>query len=150
MLTATDFSAIGLYAALVLAIGFYSGRGHQRSLDLQLGGRELPLWAVVCSMVATELSAATFIGVPHASFTGDWGYLQLACGALLGKALVGLLVVPLYYRLQITTVYEFLGDHFGDRTRRAAAGKFGSAVRGLRSGRKAHYITGSTPLTGSR
>ena len=100
MLTATDFSAIGLYAALVLAIGFYSGRGHQRTLDLQLGGRELPLWAVVCSMVATELSAATFIGVPHASFTGDWGYLQLACGALLGKALVGLLVVPLYYRLK--------------------------------------------------
>ena len=124
MLTATDFSAIGLYAALVLAIGFYSGRGHQRSLDLQLGGRELPLWAVVCSMVATELSAATFIGVPHASFTGDWGYLQLACGALLGKALVGLLVVPLYYRLQITTVYEFLGDRFGDRTRRAAAMAF--------------------------
>lgn len=121
VLTGIDLSAIGLYAGLVLAVGLYSGRGHQRAVDLQLGGRDLPLWAVLCSMVATELSAATFIGVPHAAFTGDWGYLQLACGALLGKWLVAFTIVPLYYRLRITTVYGFLAGRFGGATRRASA-----------------------------
>ncbi|MFP6639273.1 MAG: hypothetical protein VCC04_03440, partial [Myxococcota bacterium] len=89
--------------------------------DFALGGRSLPTWAVLCSMTATELSAATFIGVPHAAYTGDWSYLQLALGALLAKVLLARRVIPLYYRSGIVTVYGFLADRFGAAPQKAAA-----------------------------
>lgn len=72
-------------------------------------------------MVATESSAATFVGVPHAAYTRDWSYLQLAFGALLGKLVLARHVIPLCHRLDITTVYAFLQHRFGPRTRKSAA-----------------------------
>ena len=61
-MSAFDYTVIALYGALVLAIGLRVGRGHGSAQDLLLARRSLPTWAVLCSMVATELSAATFIG----------------------------------------------------------------------------------------
>jgi SSS family solute:Na+ symporter len=123
-MSAFDYTVIALYGTLVLAIGLRVGRGHGSSQDLLLAKRSLPTWAVLCSMVATELSAATFIGVPHAAYVGDWGYLQLAFGALLGKLAVATVVIPLYHRLGLVTVYGLLEDRFGPLSRRAAAAAF--------------------------
>jgi SSS family solute:Na+ symporter len=120
-MSALDVVAISLYAVLVLWIGVRAGRRHGSAVELQLGGRRLSTGSVACSMVATELSAATFIGVPHAAYTGSWSYLQLAFGALLGKWLLARHVIPLYHRARIVTVYGFLAGRFGERTRRAAA-----------------------------
>ena len=72
-MSSLDYAVLAAYAALVLVIGARAGRGHGSASDLLVGRRSLPTWAVLCSMVATELSAATFIGVPHAAYTGDWG-----------------------------------------------------------------------------
>jgi len=119
--TATDYAVLALYAGLVLGLGLATARGHQRPSDFALGSRAMPTWAVLLSMVATELSAATFIGVPQAAFAGDWSYLQLAFGALLGKLVVALWVVPRYYRLRVVTVYGFLERRFGPRSRRSGA-----------------------------
>jgi SSS family transporter len=83
--------------------------------------RELPSWAVLLSMVATELSAATFIGVPHAAYGGDWAYLQFAFGALAGKLVLAGTAIPLYHQLRVVTVYEFLERRFGPGSRLAAA-----------------------------
>jgi solute:Na+ symporter, SSS family len=116
-----DFLAIALYGAAVLALGIGAGRGHQSTAELVLGGRRLPTWAVGLSTVATELSAATFIGVPHAAYTGDWSYLQLAFGALAAKLLIARRVIPLYYRLRVVTVYGFLEGRFGPGARLACA-----------------------------
>lgn len=116
-----DWLAIGLYAAAVLAIGLRAGVGHGSAEDLTLGGRKLPAWAVLGSTVGTELSAATFVGVPHAAYTGDWFYLQLAFGALLAKGVLATRVLPLYHRLRVVTVYGFLELRFGPHARRAAA-----------------------------
>ncbi|MDJ0869933.1 MAG: hypothetical protein QNK03_27825 [Myxococcota bacterium] len=118
---ALDFAAIGLYAIAVLAIGVRAGRGHAAAGDWLLAGRSLPSWAAALSLVATELSAATFIGVPHAAYTGDWSYLQLALGALAGKAWLAARVIPLYHARGVVTVYGLLDERFGPRTRRAAA-----------------------------
>jgi len=123
-LTLWDYLVLALYGATVLALGCFSGRGHQRSDELFLGGRRLPAWAVLFSMVATELSAATFLGVPHAAYLGDWAYLQLAFGALLGKLVLGVYVIPLYYRSGSVTVYGLLEQRYGSLARRAAAVAF--------------------------
>jgi len=116
-----DLWTIALYAVLVLGIGWFAGRGHQRSADLHLAGRDLPGAAIAASMLATELSAATFIGVPQAAYFGDWSYLQFAFGALAGKLVVAGWVIPAYYRSQNVTVYGFLGERLGPVSRRAAA-----------------------------
>ena len=128
-----DYVVLAAYAALVLWIGLYSARKHASSADLLLGQRAVPGWAVLLSMVATELSAATFIGVPVAAYSGNWSYLQLAFGSLLGKLVLARMVIPLYHRLKVVTVYGFLETSFGPATRRAASIAF-AAGRMLASG----------------
>jgi len=133
---ASDIFAIALYGAIILFVGWRAAgtRGESPTPDNWLvADRNLPTWAVLASMVATELSAATFIGVPHAAYTGDWSYLQLAFGALLGKLVLAARVIPLYHRLGVTTVYGFLQDRFGSTTRKSAALCF-VAGRSLASG----------------
>ena len=128
-----DTLAVVIYAAAVLWIGIRVGRRSTTAADLQLAGRDLPAWAVLASLSATELSAATFIGVPAAAYTGDWSYLQFAFGALIGKLVVAVFVIPLFYRLEIVTGYGLLEQRFGPRTRRASAACF-AAARILASG----------------
>ncbi len=120
-MSGVDYGIIAGYAGLLILIGARAGRGHQIESEFTLGARSMPTWAVLCSMTATELSAATFIGVPHAAYTGDWSYLQLAVGALLAKAVLARYVIPLYRKLGLVTVYGFLQDRFGSVTQRSAA-----------------------------
>lgn len=108
-----DWAVMGAYGALVLIIGWRVGRGHQSADELFLGGRRIPAWAAFCSMVATELSAATFIGVPHSGYLGAWFYLQFAFGSLLARIVLAGTFLALYYRMQVVTVYGFLMQRFG-------------------------------------
>jgi len=124
---AIDVIAIAAYAAAVLWVGRLAtthARAASARQDWALAGRALPTPAVLASMVATEVSAATFIGVPHAAYTGDWSYLQLAFGALAGKLVLAVRVIPLYHARGVVTVYEFLDERFGPSTRRSAAACF--------------------------
>ena len=112
---------IAAYGAAVLVLGQLAKHGHASAEDLLVGRRSIPTWAVLGSMVATELSAATFLGVPEAAYSGSWSYLQLAFGALLGKMAISLRVIPLYHRLGVVSVYQLLEDRFGKRAQRAAS-----------------------------
>ena len=116
-----DWTAIGAYAVAVLALGWRASRGRASESELLLADRDLPTALVLLSMVATELSAATFIGVPHAAYTGDWSYLQLAFGALAAKLILAARVIPAYHRAGIVTVYGYLRERFGPHTHRGAA-----------------------------
>lgn len=133
-LSPADWGVMAIYAVAVIAIGLAAGRsGRRGTRDLLLGERRVPTWAVLLSMVATELSAATFVGVPVAAYLGNWSYLQLAFGALAGKLVLGAWIIPLYHRRGVVTVYEFLEAGAGPATRRAAAIAF-VAGRMLASG----------------
>ncbi len=120
-MTGSDYAVMALYGAALLWIGWRASGAQPDALQLTLGGRRLPAWAVLCSMSATELSAATFLGVPHAAYTGDWSYLQLALGALLAKLVVARYVIPLYHELGVVTVYGFLARRFDRASQRLAA-----------------------------
>ncbi len=123
-MTILDLGVIALYAVVLILVGGLAARGQHSVDDLTLGARRLPTWLVLCSMTATELSAATFIGVPQAAYTGDWSYLQLAIGALLAKVWIARHVIPLYHRLGLVTVYGLLSDRYGEAAGRAAAATF--------------------------
>ena len=87
------------------------------------------------SIVATEVSALTFIGVPAEAFRGNWTYLQMYVGSFVGRMLIVFLLLPAFYASPVTTIYEYLGDRFGPWTRTTAASMFilsrlfGSGIR---------------------
>ena len=116
-----DLMVLAAYAIALIWMGAHFARKQSSGEDFALGSRDLPSWAVLLSMSATELSAATFIGVPQAAYVGDWSYIQLALGSFLGKLLLAWRVIPLYYKSGIVTVYGFLADRFGSTPQKAAA-----------------------------
>ena len=88
--------------------------GKQRDLKgYFLGNRDLPWWAVCFSVVATETSALTVISVPTVAYLGTMTFLQVALGYLLGRVVVAFVLLPRYYRGEMTTAYAYLGLRFG-------------------------------------
>ncbi|MDP6539238.1 MAG: hypothetical protein QF903_03135 [Planctomycetota bacterium] len=100
----------------------------QRSVrDFFLGGRNLPWYAVAASIVATEISAVTFISLPSvvARPGGNLTYLQLGLiGSLCAKAIIGLVLVPAYYEREIYSPYDYMGARLGSGARLTASGLF--------------------------
>lgn len=89
-----------------------------------LGGRDLPWWAVCMSVVATETSALTVIGIPVMSYLGDLNYLQLGFGYILGRVIVAFFMLPRYYDGEMVTAYAYLGKRFGTSTQTTAGVTF--------------------------
>lgn len=130
-----DIVVLAVYFAGILAVGLWFGRSEHNTHDYFLGGKRQHWLIVGLSIIATEVSALTFINVPADSFQGDWNYLQLYAGAFLGKVLIVLLLLPAFYGGSVTTVYEYLGRRFGPWTRTTASLMFfasrivGSGIR---------------------
>ncbi|MEW6250982.1 MAG: hypothetical protein AB1716_10075 [Planctomycetota bacterium] len=95
--------------------------GRQATIrDFFLGGRKLPWWAVSGSIIATEISALTFISVPWVVFQpgGNLTYLQLGIfGSLFARILVGYLLVPAYYKREIYSPYDYMQNQLGGHVR---------------------------------
>lgn len=119
-----DWFVLIIYAGVVIGLGYYVGRKERNLDDYFLGGRSMSWIAVMISIYATAASALTFIGVPGAAFGGDFVYLQLAIGDLVGRILIAWLLLTVYYKGGVTSIYEFLGQRFGPRTRDAGTGFF--------------------------
>ena len=111
------------YLLAVVAFGLWIGRGQKDLNSYLLGGRDLPWYAVLGSIVATETSTATFLSVPGIAYAagGDFRFLQLAFGFLLGRVLVTLLLLPQYFKGNMYTAYEVLNVRFGGATKQAAS-----------------------------
>ena len=135
MLSALDLIVVLAYLALVAVIGLTAGRGQRTTRDYFLAGGSVPWWAAGLSILATETSVLTFIGVPTQSLRGDWTYLQLALGSVLGRLVVAGVLIGAYYRSGVVTVYDYLAERFGGASRAMASGLFfvgrllGSGVR---------------------
>ncbi len=119
-----DLAVVLLYMAGVTAWGAWLGRGTSGGTGYFLGNRNLPWWAVMFSVVATETSTLTFLSVPGVSYLGTLAFLQLTLGYLAGRIVVATVLLPAYYRGDLATAYEFLGRRFGTATRRCASGGF--------------------------
>lgn len=117
-----DVIVLVTYFVGLLVAGLVLGRRRQRSTgDYFLGGRSMPAWAVAISTVATALSAATFVGGPSQSFRGDLTYLSANIGTILAAVIVAVFFIPAFYRANVMTVYELLGQRFGPPAKVAAS-----------------------------
>lgn len=149
-----DWAVLIGYMLLTTWVG-HKMSGKQGTIkDFFLGGRTLPWWAVSGSMIATEISALTFIGVPGGVYAmkGDWTYLQWGFGSMIARWLVAYWLVPLYYQKEIFSPYDFMGNRLGETVRRLVTGLFsigsilGQSVRVLVTAIILKEVTGMNPL----
>ncbi len=118
--TLVDWGVVVGYLAFTTFLGAKLA-GKQASVrDFFLGGRKLPWYAVSGSIIATEISAVTFISVPSVVFKtgGNFTYLQLGLiGSLFARIIVGYILVPAYYKKEIYSPYDYMGNQLGGNVR---------------------------------
>ncbi len=113
------------YFAVILGIGLYMGRREESLHDFALGGRRIPWWAVLASIIAAETSAGTFFGTPGEAYEmRNFTYLQLAIGTIIARILVSYIFIKPYYDYNVYSIYEYLSRRFGTLTRNAASALF--------------------------
>ncbi|UCH11774.1 MAG: sodium:solute symporter [Fidelibacterota bacterium] len=119
-----DIAIIVLFLGGTVGYGVWSRRYSKTTTAYFLAERTLPWYAVMFSVVATETSVLTFVSVPSLAYSGNWFFLQLAFGYILGRIAVSLLLLPLYYGTGVTSIYQYVGQRFGIPVQRVTSGIF--------------------------
>src|ERR687894_1787230 len=121
-----DLIIIFGYLLGVTIFGSWFGRKQETTEDYFVGDRSVPWWAIAASIVATETSTITFISVPGVAFSrgGNFQFLQLVMGYMLGRIVISLLFIPSYFRGELLTVYQLLERRFGQKIKMLAASLF--------------------------
>ncbi|MDN3688358.1 sodium:solute symporter [Cyclobacterium jeungdonense] len=109
------FGVIAGYFALLLLISYLTSLKSD-SLTFYTGNRESPWFLVAFGMVGASLSGVTFISVPGEVGNTQWAYLQFVMGNMVGYAIIALVLIPLFYRLNLISIYEYLKSRFGQKT----------------------------------
>lgn len=119
-----DLAVIAAYLVFITWFGarFKKSRGTLK--DYFLGGRGAPWWAIAFSIVSAETSTLTVIGTPALSLSGNFAFLQLVLGYLLGRIVIAVLFLPQYFRGEMFTAYELMQRRFGPHVRKFTAATF--------------------------
>lgn len=120
-LSQLDLTIVGLSAALLFVISYLFGRKEEDTADFFIGGRKIPSIVACLSFVATEVSALTIIGVPATAYSENWQYLQFFIGSATARIFVAFLFIPVFYKYDCTSIYEFLRHRFGPQTQYAGS-----------------------------
>lgn len=116
-----DLVIIVAYLIGTVLFGAWFSRANRNVKDYFTSGHHVPWWAIMGSIVATETSTVTFISVPGFAFSNNFTFMQLVVGYMIGRIFVTLLFVPLYFKGELLTVYQLLGERFGESVRRLAS-----------------------------
>lgn len=126
----TPFIILGIivaYFAMLMTVSYFTGRQADNA-HFFLAGRESPWYIVAFGMIGATLSGVTFISIPGVVGAGGvnagFGYMQMVFGYLLGYIVIAFVLLPLYYRLQLTSIYTYLGKRFGFFAYKTGAGYF--------------------------
>lgn len=129
-----DGAVIVAYFLVIIGIGLYMGRKEEGLGDFALGGRNIPWWAVLASILAAEISAGTFLGTPEEGYgLRNFTYGQLAIGTILARVIVAYLFIGRFYQMRVVSIYEFLEKRFGRSTKLVSSALF-LVTRALASG----------------
>ena len=135
-LHALDLGVVGLYLVAITLFGLRfsrrraadgaaTGAAGDRSLrGYFLANRTVPWWAIALSIVSAETSTLTIIGTPGLAFAGDFGFLQIVIGYMLGRVVVALLFLPKYFQGEMLTAYQLIDRRFGHTLHKVTAGLF--------------------------
>ncbi|HSI77369.1 MAG TPA: sodium:solute symporter [Lunatimonas sp.] len=109
------FGVISGYFLLLILISYLTSRKSD-SLTFYTGNRQSPWFLVAFGMVGASLSGVTFISVPGEVGNTNWSYLQFVMGNMVGYAVIALILIPLFYKLNLISIYEYLRSRFGKKT----------------------------------
>ncbi len=114
---------IVIYFAALLLISYFTGRKADNA-SFFLGNRRSPWYIVAFGMIGASLSGVTFISVPGWVLTSQMTYMQMVLGYLVGYVVIANVLMPLYYRLELTSIYTYLEGRFGRMTYKTGASFF--------------------------
>jgi len=120
-LNSIDLTIAASAVSLLFVISYIFGRKEKDTNDFFLGARKIPLIAACLSFVATEVSALTIVGVPATAYSENCQYLQFFIGSAAARILVAFLFIPVFYKYNCTSIYEFLRHRFGPQTQYAGS-----------------------------
>ncbi|MEO0528604.1 MAG: sodium:solute symporter [Bacteroidota bacterium] len=103
---------IGGYFLILLLISYFTGKNDSNN-DFFKAGKQSPWYLVAFGMVGTSLSGVTFISVPGWVESSEFSYMQVVFGYLVGYFIIAYVLMPIYYRLNVTSIYEYLEQRFG-------------------------------------
>lgn len=122
--SAIDYIVIIIYLIGVAGLGVYAAGRQSSTSDYFMGGHDLPWWAVMFSVVATETSTLTFISIPAVAYGGNLTFLQITLGYIVGRILVSKLLLPAYFQGKQSTAYQYLEQRFGASMRNVTSTTF--------------------------
>jgi len=111
---------IALYFVVLLAISYFTSRKADNN-SFFVGDKKSPWYIVAFGMIGASLSGVTFLSVPGAVGTKNFSYMQIVFGYFIGYIIVTNILLPLYYRLNLTSIYTYLHDRFGNTTYKTGA-----------------------------
>lgn len=116
-----DYAIVVVYLIFAALWGRFIG-GEQKSVkDYFLGDKKVNWWLATFSIVAAETSTLTFISIPGVAYLTNLNFLQVTLGYLIGRIIVARLLLPLYFKGELSTAYAFLEERFGKKTRTTAS-----------------------------
>ena len=122
------------YTLLLFLVAHITSRKSSNSTFFT-GNRKSPWFVVAYGMIGASLSGVTFMSVPGGVYTGQFTYFGIVLGYIIGYAVIALLLLPLYYKLNLTSIYSYLGIKFGKSSEKTGSLLFiisrlvGSAIR---------------------
>lgn len=125
---------IAIYFGILIFISYLTGKDDSNASFFK-ANKSSPWFLVAFGMIGASLSGVTFISVPGDVGSNMFGYMQVVLGYLLGYMVIAFVLMPVYYRLNVTSIYEYLGDRFGIISHKTGAAFFfisrvlGSAFR---------------------
>jgi len=120
----TVFLIIAGYFSVLMLISFITGRKSTDNDAFFLGNRKSPWWIVAIGMVGSSISGVSFVSVPGMVRGIDFTYMQTVFGFFFGYLIIANVLLPLYYKLNLTSIYTYLNQRFGKRAYKTGASYF--------------------------
>ncbi len=126
---------ISTYFLMLIGIAIWTSRGDNSNENFFLAGRNAPWYLVAIGMIGASISGVTFISVPGFVQANKFSYFQVVIGYIFGYMVIALLLMPMYYRLNLTSIYGYLEKRFGWKSYKTGSAFFllsrsiGSACR---------------------
>jgi len=117
------FGVIAGYFSLLLIISYFTSRKSDNTTFFT-ANKSSPWFLVAFGMVGASLSGVTFISVPGEVGNSNWTYLQFVMGNMVGYVIIALILIPLFYKLKLVSIYEYLRDRFGQNSYLSGASFF--------------------------
>ncbi len=116
-------SIIAAYFLVLVLISYFTGKSDSNS-SFFIGDKSSPWYVVAFGMIGASLSGVTFISVPGWVATSEFSYMQMVLGYLLGYLVIATVLIPMYYRMNLTSIYGYLKERFGNSSYKTGASFF--------------------------